>query len=141
MVTPVVVSWAEDPDNASGASDPGRAFSVVSLLQLIYVVLASGLALTKHRYVTSTSVRIRQASRLLSPSEPERAAGTLAICLLVASVGCASFAFRPPPDILATLNWHLGVYTAGPILWSALMSVGTAGFGSNAHAAVDAYRL
>ena len=134
VVTPLVIAYAL-------GSDDDRAFPVVASLRSIYLLLAAGVALTKHRYVASTSARIRHASRQLSPSEPERMAGTLAICLLVAAFGCASFALQPPPDMLAAMNWHLGDHPAGPIMWPALMSVGAAGFGSNAHAAVDAYRL
>jgi hypothetical protein len=105
---------------------------------LIYVVFAAGVALTKHRYVTLTTTRIRYASHLMSPSEPDRLAGTLAICLFLASLGCASFALQPPPDILVAMNWHLGPYAVAPILWSALASVCVASFGANAHAATDA---
>ena len=137
-MTPLVVLFAQywgDDSNVSGR-DP--AFSVVSLLPLIYVVFAAGVALTKHRYVTLTSTRIRHASRLMLTSEPARTAGTLAICLIFASIGCASLALRPPPAILVSMNWHLGLHAAAPILWSALMSVWVASFGANAHAAVDA---
>jgi len=74
----------------------------------------------------------------MSSSEPDRLAGTLAICLFLASLGCASFALRPPPDILAAMNWHLGPYAAAPIFWSALATVCVASFGANAHAATDA---
>ncbi|MGY3615450.1 hypothetical protein [Bradyrhizobium sp. USDA 10063] len=133
VVTPLVISYA------SGTGDD-RAFPVVASLRSIYLLLAAGVALTKHRYVGLTSARIRHASRLASPSEPERTAGTLAICLLVAAFGCASFALQPPPDVVTAMKWHLGAHEAGPIVWPALMSLGVAGFGSSAHAAVDAYR-
>ncbi len=88
------------------------------MLPLIYLVLAAGVALTKHRYVTLTSTRIRHASRLMSTSEPDRTAGTLAICLFIAAIGCASLALQPPPAILVSTNWHLGPHAAAPILWS-----------------------
>jgi hypothetical protein len=97
-------------------------------------------ALIKHRYVTLTSTRIRHASRLMSSSEADRAAGALATCFFFASMGCATFALQPPPAILAGMNWHLGPHAAAPMLWSALMSVCVASFGANAHAAVDATR-
>jgi hypothetical protein len=74
----------------------------------------------------------------MSSSEPDRAAGALAICLFFASIGCASFALRPPSAILVSMNWHPGLHAVAPMLWSALMSVCVAGFGANAHAAVDA---
>jgi hypothetical protein len=133
-----VVLFAQYQDDDSNASGRDPAFSVVSLLPFIYVVFAAGVALTRHRYVTLTSTRIRHASRLMSTTEPNRTAGTLAICLFFASVGCASLALQPPPAILVSMNWHLGPHAAAPILWSALLSVWVAGFGANAHAAADA---
>jgi hypothetical protein len=135
VVTPSVVLFAQYRDDDSSTSSRDPASSVVSLLPLIYVVFAAGVALTKHRYVTLTSTRIRRASRLMSSSEPDR---TLAICLLFATIGCTSFALQPPPAILVSMNWHLGPHAAAPILWSALISVCVASFGANAHAAVDA---
>jgi hypothetical protein len=112
---------------------------VITLLPFIYVLFAAGVALTKHRYVTLTTTRTRYASRLMSSSEPERAAGTIAVCLLFASIGCASFALQPPPAFLVATNWHLGCYAAAPILWSALISVAVASFGANSHAAAGAF--
>jgi hypothetical protein len=138
VITPLVVLFAQYWDDDSSASGHDPALSVVSLLPLIYVVFAAGVALTKDRYVTLTSTRIRHASHLMSSSEPDRTAGTLAICLLFASIGCAAFALQPPPAILVSMDWHLGLHAAAPILWSALMSVCMASFGANAHAAVDA---
>jgi hypothetical protein len=138
-ITPLVILFAQYRDDDTSASGRDPAFSVISLLPLIYVVLAAGVALTKHRYVALTSTRIRHASRLMSSSEPDRATGTLAICFFFASIGCASFALQPPPAILVAMNWHLGPHAAAPMLWSALMSVCVASFGANAHAAVDAY--
>jgi hypothetical protein len=138
VITPLVLLFAQYRDNDSSASDRDPASSVISLLPLIYVVLAAGVALTKDRYLKLTTTRIRYASRLMSSSEPERAAGTIAICLLFASIGCASFALQPPPASLVSMNWHLGAHVTAPILWSALMSICVASFGANAHAAVDA---
>lgn len=139
VITPLMILFAQYRDDASSASgrDPGS--SVISLLPLIYVVFAAGVALTKHRCVTLTTMRIRHASRLMSSSEPERAAGTIAVCLLFASIGCASFALQPPPASLVAMNWHLGTYAAAPMIWSGIISVAVASFGANAHAAVDAF--
>jgi hypothetical protein len=138
VVTPLMILFAQYRDNdGSAAGDP--ASSIITLLPLIYVMFATGVALTKHRYLTLTTTRIRHSSRLMSSSEPERAAGTIAICFLFASIGCASFALQPPPAFLVATNWHLGSYAAAPILWSALMSVAVASFGANSHAAADAF--
>jgi len=139
VISPLVILVAQHRDNDASASGRDPASSVITLLPLIYVMFAAGVALTKHRYLTMTTTRIRHASRLMSSSEPERAAGTIAICLLFASIGCASFALQPPPDSLAALNWHFGPYAAAPILWSALISIAVAGFGANSHAAADAF--
>jgi hypothetical protein len=138
VMTPLVILFAQYQDDDSNASGRDPAFSVVALLPLIYVVFAAGVALTKHRYVTLTTTRIRHASRLMSSSEPDRTAGTLAICLFFASIGCASLALQPPPAILVSMNWHLGLHAVAPMPWSALKSVCVASFGANAHAAVDA---
>jgi hypothetical protein len=137
-MTPLVIFFAQYRDDDSNAPGRDPALSVVSLLPLIYVVFAAGVALTKHRYVKLTTTRIRHASHLMSPSEPDRLAGTLAICLFFASLGCASLALQPPPAVLLAIDWHLGPHSAAPILWSALMSVSVASFGANAHAATDA---
>ena len=99
-MTPLVILFAQYRDDDSGASSRDPASSVVSLLPLIYVVLAAGVALTKHRYVTLTSTRIRHASRLMSTSDPDRAAGTIAICLFVCvnrmRIACPAVASRHP---------------------------------------------
>jgi hypothetical protein len=137
-MTPLIFLFAQYRDDGSSTSSRAPMLSVVSLLPLIYVVLAAGVALTKHRYVTLASTRIHHASRLMSTSEPDRTASTLAICLFFASIGCASLALQPPPGILVSMTWHLGPHAAAPILWSALLSVCVASFGANAHAAVDA---
>jgi hypothetical protein len=137
-MTPLVILFAQYRIDDSSTSGRDPALSAVSLLPSIFVVVAAGVALTKHRYVTLTSTRIRHASRLMSSSEPDRIAGTLAACLIFASIGCALLALQPPPAILVSMNWHLGPHAAAPILWSALLSVCVASFGANAHAAVDA---
>lgn len=139
VITPLVILFAQYWDEDASASGRGPASSVITLLPLIYVIFAAGVALTKHRYVTLTTTRIRHASRLMSSSEPERAAGAIAICLLFASIGCASFALQPPPASLVAMNWHLGTYAAAPMIWSGIISVAVACFGANSHAAADAF--
>ena len=95
VMTPLVILFAQYRDDDPDTSSRDPTLSLISLLPLIYVVLAAGVALTRHRYITLTSTRIRHASRLMSSSEPDRTAGTLAICFLFASIGCASFALQP----------------------------------------------
>jgi hypothetical protein len=139
VITPLAIFFAQYRDDDSSASGRDPAQSLISLMPLIYVVIAAGVALTKHRYLTMTTTRIRHASRLMSSSEPNRAAGTIAVCFLFASIGCASLALQPPPAILVAVNWHIGPYVAAPILWSALISIAVASFGANSHAAADAF--
>jgi len=64
----LVILFAQYRDGDSSASGRDSASSVISLLPLIYVVFAAGVALTKHRYVTLTTTRIRHDSRLMSSS-------------------------------------------------------------------------
>ena len=137
VMTPLVILFAQYRDHAQVVG-PLLAGALISFLPLIYVVFAAGVALTKHRYVILTTTRIRHASHLMSSSEPDRLAGTLAICLFLVSIGCASYALQPPPVVLVAMDLHLGPHPAAPILWSALISVCVAGFGANAHAATDA---
>jgi hypothetical protein len=137
-ITPLMVLFAQYRDDLPDATGRDPASSMITLLPLIYIVIATGIALTKHRYFKLTTTRIRHASRLMSSSEPERAAGTIAICLLFAALGCASIALQPPPAFLAAIDWRFGAYPAVPILWSGLISIAVASFGANSHAALDA---
>ena len=138
-ITPLVILFEQYRDNNFGAHNPDPSFSVVSLLQLTYLACAAGVAMTKHRYVILTRTRIRHASRLMSASEPDRTAGTIAIFLAIMSIECAVYVLPPPPVFLASIDWRIGPHAAaGPVLWSAFMSVCAASFGSNVHAAADA---
>lgn len=83
LITPLALLLAHYGDNDLSASDRNSGSPVISLLPLIYVVFAAGVALTKHRYLALTTTRIRHASRLMSASEPERAAGTICHLSLV----------------------------------------------------------
>jgi hypothetical protein len=116
------------------ADDPA-VLSLVPLLQLIYLVTAIGVALTRHRFVGLTADRIRQASRLMNRSDPDRAANTLMISLWFTAFGFAALTLGSPPSFLTELGWHLGYFDAAPIIWSGMMSIGVASFGANAQAA------
>jgi len=50
-MTPLVILFAQYRNDDPSASGRDPALSVVSLLPLIYVAFAAGVALTKHRYV------------------------------------------------------------------------------------------
>ena len=127
MITPFVILFAQSYDDGSSTSGD-QVSSVISLLPVSYVIFAAGVALTKHRYVTLTTTRIHYASRLMSSSEPERAAGTIAICLFFCVRRMRNVWLAAASRLLVDMNWHLGSYAAAPILWSALMSIAVAGF-------------
>ena len=67
-----------------------------------------------------------------APSEPNLAANALLICLWFTAVGLAALTLGSPPSVLNELGWHFGPFEAAPIIWSAITSVGVAGFGANA---------
>jgi hypothetical protein len=77
LLTPIIIFYAhpkaEDPQLL--ADDP-TVMSLISFLQLVYLFTAVGVALTRHRFITSTGERIHRASRLMGPSDPDRAANT-----------------------------------------------------------------
>lgn len=110
-------------------------FPVISLLPSIYLLIATGLALTRHRFVDLTATRIRGASRLMHPSEPDVAANALFIYLWIAAIVFAALTLSSPPSWLTEFGWHFGSFDAAPIIWSAFMSIGVASFGANAQAA------
>jgi hypothetical protein len=111
--------------------------SLIPLLQLIYLLAAVGVAATRHRFVDLTAARVRRASRLMNPSDPDRAANTLMISLWFTAMGFAAVTLGSPPSFLTEQGWHLGYFDAAPIIWSGMMSIGVAGFGANAQAAAQ----
>jgi hypothetical protein len=104
-------------------------------LQLIYLLAAAGVAATRHRFVDLTAARIGRASRLMNPSDPDRAANTLMISLWFTAMGFGAVTLGSPPSFLTEQGWHLGYFDAAPIIWSGMMSIGVASFGANAQAA------
>src|SRR3569832_291134 len=104
-ITPIVILFEQYRDNNFGAHNPDPSFSVVSLLQLTYLACAAGVAMTKHRYVILTRTRIRHASRLMSASEPDRTADTIAIFLAIMSIECAVYVLPPLFVFLVSFVW------------------------------------
>jgi hypothetical protein len=103
-------------------------------LQLIYLLTALGVALTRHRLVDLAADRVRHASRLMNRSDPDRAANTLMVSLWFMAMGFGAVTLSSPPS-LTEQGWHLGNFDAAPIIWSGMMSIGVASFGANAQAA------
>jgi hypothetical protein len=136
LVTLLVFSYAHHRiENLQVLTDDPTVLSLVPLLQLIYLLTAVGVAATRHRFVDLTAERIRRASRLMNPSDPDRAANTLMISLWFAAMGFAAVSLGPPPSFLTEHGWHLSYFDAAPIIWSGMMSIGVASFGANAQAA------
>jgi hypothetical protein len=136
LLTPIIIFYAhpkaEDPQLP--VDDP-TVMSLISFMQLVYLFTAVGVALTKHGFIASTGERVHRASRLMEPSDPDRAANTLTISLWFTAMGFAILTLRLPPSFLAEFGWHFGSFEAAPIIWSGMMSIGVACFGANAQAA------
>jgi len=137
VVTPLMLAYA-DSRSSAGEPDQQLPISTISLLSVTYLLVATGVALTRHRYLAATSRDIRDTSRRRPTSDRNYLAGTLAACLSFAAMGCAAFALQPAPAAFIELDYHIGAHAAGPIVWAALMSVLAAAFGANAHAAANA---
>lgn len=128
---------------APASSDIGPAFdsqsaSISPLLTWIYLLTALGVALTSNRFVDFTTARIRGASRLMRPPEPDHATKTLLVQLWLAAIGFAILALRSPPDSFIEAGRYLGCTGAALIVWPGMMSIGAAGFGANAQAVRNA---
>ena len=77
---------------------------------------------------------------LLNYSGANHTVDSLLVCLLMAAIGFAALTLRSPLVFLTEFGWHFGASDAAPIIWSAIMSVGVASFGANAHATAQAAR-
>jgi hypothetical protein len=110
-------------------------FSVSQFLTWAYLLSAVGFILTRSRSVVRTAARIRRASRVV---EPKRALRTLIVQFGLAVVAFTIFALQPPPESLVEISRYLGCASAALTVWAGTMSVGVAGFGAGAHAALRA---
>ena len=138
IATPVVI-WLGGDGCLSrsfeiGAGYDAQAAASFRILPWVYLVTASGVAMTASRFVDLTALRIRHASRLMSPREPDRAARTLLLQLSVVAVACAVMTVRLPPDWLTHAFHALGHPYVGSLAWSAIMSIAAAACGANAYA-------
>ncbi|MGE0628023.1 MAG: hypothetical protein AB7O43_09395 [Hyphomicrobiaceae bacterium] len=102
----------------------------------LYFLLAFGLSLTKNRAVMVTAERIHSAARVVGPKHGAR---PLAVQLVIAALLLAALTLRAPPDALVWIVRSLGIACAGSVVWAAIASVGMAGLGATAHAAVRAF--
>lgn len=107
-------------------------------LAWVQLLVALALTLTNHRYLDATASRLRLASRLMDPTNPDHATRTLLVWLTVIAILFVIFAPRPPPDTLLEEAYDCGCAAAASVAWAGLMSIGVAAFGANAHAAARA---
>jgi hypothetical protein len=122
-----------------GAELLAKAGDLLAVLPWVYLVIASGAAMTASRFIDLTALRIRHASRLMHPIEPDRASRTLLTQLAITAVAFAVMTVRPPPDLLVQAFESLGHPHAASLAWSAIMSIGAASFGANAHATTRSF--
>jgi len=99
LATLLIFSYAHHRiENLQVPADDPTALSLIPLLQLIYLLTAVGAAATRHRFVDLTAARIRRASRLMNPSDPDRAANTLMISLWFTAMGFGAVTLSSPPS-------------------------------------------
>jgi hypothetical protein len=115
-------------------SEDYDAQAAASFLPWVYLVIAFGVAMTANRFIELTALRVSHASRLMNPIDPDQAARTLLLQLSLVAVAFAVMTVRLPPDLLARAFHALGYPRAASLAWSAIMSIGAAAFGANAHA-------
>jgi len=136
LVTPLVITYAQSRlEHPQSPDADTTAMPTASILRLIYLLIAIGLALTRNRSVELTAARIRTASLRMHTREPDLASNTLLVCLWFTAVGFGGLTLGPPPTFLIELGCYLGSFDAAPIIWSGFMSIGVASFGANAQAA------
>ena len=135
VATPLVIWLVRHGSTMSlEVSTEYDAQAAASFLPWVYLVIASGVAMTANRFTELTALRVRHASRLMNPTEPDQAARILLLQLSLVAVACAVMTVHLPPDLLARAFHALGHPHTASLVWSATMSIGAAAFGANAHA-------
>ena len=113
-------------------------FSVSPFLIWAYLLVATGLAVTRCQSVDLTAERIRRAAYLMGLARPECALMTLVLQLGLSAFMFAMFALRTPPEPLIQAASYFGCVSAASIIWAAAMSIGVACFGASTHAVLRA---
>jgi hypothetical protein len=103
-----------------------------------YLLIATGLALTRSQAVDLTAERIRRATYLMHLARPEYALMTLAVQLGLAACIFAVFALRTAPEPLVQAASYFGWASIASIIWAAAMSIGVASFGASTHSVLKA---
>ena len=114
---------------------------LASLLLWMYLLVATGLALTKSQSVELTAAWIGHACSRMRLAKPEDALMMLVLQLGISAIAFAIFALRTPPEMLIDAATYLGFGSPVSIIWAATMSVGIAFFGASTHAALKALKV
>ena len=124
----------------ASTSSGTEATGISALLICIYLLVATGLALTKSQSVELTAAWIGHACSRMRLARPEVALMTLVLQLGISAIAFAIFALRTPPEPLIDAATYFGFVSVVPIIWAATMSVGVAFFGASTHAALKALK-
>jgi hypothetical protein len=121
-----------ETDAATGA----MGINYAALIAWCDILIAVCLSMIRTRQVEVTALRLRNGFRRVSPRDPARAASSLLVQLSLASISFAVLATRAPPAFVLSIGSTLGSAGYGALVWPAIMSIGVAAFGANAHAAL-----
>jgi hypothetical protein len=109
VLSPLLILYEQDQIEDLKVPNPDTmTLNTTSFLRLVYLLIAVGLASTKHGFVDVTAKRIRGASRRLLPSGPDHIVNTLLVCLWMTAFGFAVLTLSSPPAFLAGFGWHFG---------------------------------
>lgn len=132
LVAGIIWHFYPGPDaSTSGVMSEHRA-----AIAFVDVLMAALVSMLKTPAITDTARQLANGYRRISPHNPKRAAATLVAQLLLASLGLAAIALRSHPEwfrSLATLRTGVDLSV---FLWPGMISVLSAAFGANAHAAI-----
>ena len=115
--------------------------SITPLLPWGCLLVALGFALNSGRSIEVTARRIRRGSDLFQVVGPKHMLMALTAQFGLAAILLAILALREPPNTIAVVVEYFGVGSAASIIWAGGMSVGVAGFGASAHAALTAIEV
>lgn len=122
--------FAPVPARNIGLSVSPNSFPLIAIDLLTAVFLS----LVRNRHVEITVARLREACRQINKSKLDRVAVVLLTQLILAAAGCAILAMKMPPTFLLKMGASFGGVGYGGAIWPAVMSIGIAIFGANAHA-------
>ncbi len=103
-----------------------------------YLLVATGLALSRSQSIDLTAERLRHASHLMRLARPEHTLMALVVQLGLSTILFAVFTLRTPPEPLTDVASYFGCASAASVIWAAAMSIGVACFGASTHATLRA---